>query len=147
MTPRAASRPGIDLIEIARVERALERRPRLAERLFHPGELAYAAARRRPGRHLAARFAAKEAAIKALDGPIAPRDIEVVDSRPPRLRLHDAAAEAAARQGIGLEVSLTHSREIAAAVVVATPGDRNEAQGGQEAGGGEGEEPAAASGG
>ena len=121
MSPRASSRPGIDLIEIARVERALERRAGLAERLFRPGELAYAAARRRPGRHLAARFAAKEAAIKALDGPIAPRDVEVVGSRPPRLRLHGAAARAAEGQGIGLEVSLTHSREIAAAVVVAAP--------------------------
>ncbi|HKQ18031.1 MAG TPA: 4'-phosphopantetheinyl transferase superfamily protein, partial [Solirubrobacterales bacterium] len=57
---------GIDLIEIDRVERALERRPRLAERLFRRGELAACANRARPGRHLAARFAAKEAAIKAL---------------------------------------------------------------------------------
>ncbi len=57
---------GIDLIEIERVERALERRPRLAERLFTDAELAYARDRARPGRHLAARFAAKEAAIKAL---------------------------------------------------------------------------------
>jgi holo-[acyl-carrier protein] synthase len=113
-------RPGIDLIEIARIERALERRPGLAERLFRPGELAYAADRRRPGRHLAARFAAKEAAIKALDGAAAPRDIEVVGSEPPTLRLHGSAAAVAARQGIGLEVSLTHSREIAAAVVLAT---------------------------
>ena len=115
------TRPGIDLIEIARIERALERRPGLAGRLFRPGELAYAAGRRRPGRHLAARFAAKEAAIKALDGPVAPRDVEVVGSRPPRLRLHDSAAAAAQRAGIELEVSLTHSRELAAAVVVSAP--------------------------
>ena len=53
---------GIDLLEIGRLERALERRPRLAERLFTDGELADARSRRRPGRHLAARFAAKEAA-------------------------------------------------------------------------------------
>jgi len=69
---------GIDLIEIDRVERALERRPRLAERLFRPGELAACADRARPGRHLAARFAAKEAAIKALGGGCGPRDVEVV---------------------------------------------------------------------
>lgn len=142
MSPRASSRPGIDLIEIARVERALERRAGLAERLFRPGELAYAATRRRPGRHLAGRFAAKEAAIKALDGPVAPREIEVVGSQPPRLRLHGAAARAADRQGIGLEVSLTHSREIAAAVVVASPRDPEESE---EGGGSEGAGPAGAS--
>jgi holo-[acyl-carrier protein] synthase len=139
LSPRASSRPGIDLIEIARVERALERRAGLAERLFRPGELAYAQARRRPGRHLAARFAAKEAAIKALDGPVAPRDVEVVGSQPPRLRLHGAAALAAERQGIGLEVSLTHSREIAAAVVVAAP------EGARATGGAPGAGPAGAS--
>ncbi len=57
---------GIDLLEIERLERALERRPRLAERLFTDGERAYAAARARPGQHLAARFCAKEAVAKAL---------------------------------------------------------------------------------
>ncbi len=69
---------GIDLIEIDRVERALERRPRLAERLFTPAELAYAHDRARPGRHLAARFAAKEAVIKALGRSVPPREIEIV---------------------------------------------------------------------
>jgi holo-[acyl-carrier protein] synthase len=125
--PRVVTRPGIDLIEIERIERALERRPRLAERLFRPGELAYAAAHRRPARHLAARFAAKEAAIKALGGEAAPRDIEVVGSRPPALLLHGPAAAAAERRGVSLEVSLTHSREVAAAVVVATPRGPDEA--------------------
>ena len=57
---------GIDLLEIDRLERALARRPRLAERLFTDGERAYAAARARPGQHLAARFCAKEAVAKAL---------------------------------------------------------------------------------
>jgi holo-[acyl-carrier protein] synthase len=110
---------GIDLLEISRLERALQRRPRLAARLFTESELAYANARRRPGRHLAARFAAKEAVIKALapaEG-IPPRQIEVQAGEPPSLRLHGAAAEAGS--GVELRVSLTHSREIAAAVVVA----------------------------
>src|SRR4051812_50004805 len=57
---------GIDLIEVDRLDRALERRPRLAERVFSEGELAYARSRKRPAMHLAARFAAKEAALKAL---------------------------------------------------------------------------------
>ena len=76
---------GIDLIEIERIERALERRPRLAQRLFTEGEREYAAARRRPGRHLAARFAAKEAVVKAMGlGPGTEiREIEVVAGTPP----------------------------------------------------------------
>jgi holo-[acyl-carrier protein] synthase len=115
-------RPGIDLIEIERLERALQRRPRLAGRLFTAAELAYARARRRPGRHLAARFAAKEAAIKALGGGVRPDEIEVVRSDgAPALRLHGAAAERARGLGVALGVSLTHSRETAAAVVVAGP--------------------------
>jgi holo-[acyl-carrier protein] synthase len=107
---------GIDLIEIERVERALQRRPRLAARLFTEGELAYARDRARPGRHLAARFAAKEAVIKALGQPLPPREIEVVGGRPPTLRLHGRAAEVAADSEIA--ISLTHSRETAAAVAV-----------------------------
>jgi holo-[acyl-carrier protein] synthase len=108
---------GIDLIEIERVERALERRPRLAERRFTPDELAYARGRARPGRHLAARFAAKEAVIKALGGGLPPRQIEVVSGEPPTVRLHGQAAEAAGDAEIA--ISLTHSRESAAAVAIA----------------------------
>jgi holo-[acyl-carrier protein] synthase len=111
---------GIDLIEIERVERALERRPGLERRLFREGEIEYSRSGPRPAKHFAARFAAKEAALKALGETVAPRDIEVVGSAPPRLRLHGRAAEAAERAGIRLEVSLTHSREIAGAVVMAT---------------------------
>jgi holo-[acyl-carrier protein] synthase len=108
---------GIDLIEIERIERALERRPRLAERLFTDGELAYARGRARPGRHLAARFAAKEAVIKALGAGVPPREIEVVGGKPPRLELHGRAAEAAG--GSEIAISLTHSRDTAAAIAVA----------------------------
>ena len=108
---------GIDLIEIERVERALERRPLLAERLFTPGELDYARSRARPGRHLAARFAAKEAVIKALGRGVPPRDIEVEAGEPPRILLHGRAAEVAGDTEIA--ISLTHSRESAAAVAIA----------------------------
>ena len=111
---------GIDLLEVDRLERALERHPRLAERVFTPGELDYSRARRRPARHLAARFAAKEAAVKALGtSDLGLREIEVVAGEPPTLRLHGRAAGAAAEQGVELKVSLTHSRDMAAAVVVA----------------------------
>ena len=122
MTPgSSAAALGIDLIEIERIERALAHRPRLARRLFRPGELAYAEGRSRPARHLAARFAAKEAAIKALGGGCAPIDVEVVGSEPPRLLLHGSARIAAESAGVTLAVSLTHSREVAGAVVLASP--------------------------
>ena len=115
---------GLDLIEIERVERALERRPGLADRLFTPAEREHAARMARPGRHLAARFAAKEAALKALGiGGLRMREVEVVGGgdEAPTLRLSGAAGAAARERGVNLEVSLTHSRELAAAVVVARP--------------------------
>jgi holo-[acyl-carrier protein] synthase len=109
---------GIDLIEIERVERALERRPRLAGRLFTPAELAYAREHARPGRHLAARFAAKEAVIKALGQGVPLSQIEVVSGEPPRVALHGRAAAAAGATEIA--ISLTHSNETAAAVAIAS---------------------------
>lgn len=110
---------GIDLLEIERMERALERHPRLAERVFTDGEREYAASRARPARHLAARFAAKEAVVKALGltGGFSLREIEVVAGEPPTVRLSGHAAEAAA--GRRVEISLTHSRDNAAAVAIA----------------------------
>jgi holo-[acyl-carrier protein] synthase len=113
---------GVDLLEIGRLERALERHPRLAERVFTSAELEYARKRRRPGRHLAARFAAKEAAVKALGvGPLGLGEVEVVAGTPPRLRLAGAADRAATAAALELEVSLSHSRETAVAVVIAVP--------------------------
>ena len=110
---------GIDLLEIDRLERALQRHPRLAERLFTDAEREYAAARARPGRHLAARFAAKEAVVKALglSGGFGLREIEVLAGEPPTVRLSGRAAEAAGDRRI--DISLTHSRDNAAAVAVA----------------------------
>jgi holo-[acyl-carrier protein] synthase len=110
---------GIDLLEIDRLERALERHPRLAARVFTDAEREYAAGRVRPGRHLAARFAAKEAVVKALglSAGFGFREIEVVAGEPPTVRLSGRAAEAAGDQRI--DISLTHSRENAAAIAVA----------------------------
>ncbi len=115
---------GLDLIEIERLERAIERRPRLAERIFSEAERSQAAERHRPGRHLAARFAAKEAALKALGlGGMRLHEVEVEGGadEPPRLLLSGEMAAEADRQGVRLEVSLTHSRELASAVVVTLP--------------------------
>ena len=115
---------GLDLIEIARLEAALERRPTLASRLFTEAEREFAGTGSRPGRHLAARFAAKEAALKALGiGGLRMHEVEVIGGgrEAPALRLSGSAARAADEQGVRLEVSLTHSRELAAAVVLALP--------------------------
>lgn len=112
---------GIDLLEIERLERALERRPRLAERLFTDAERAYAAARARPGQHLAARFCAKEAVAKALGlRSWSFRDIEVIPGEPPEVQLSGAAADRAVALGVTVSVSLTHTRGQAAAVAVAS---------------------------
>src|SRR5215210_1060283 len=88
---------GIDLLEIERLERALARRPRLAERLFTPAEIAYAEERARPARHLAVRFCAKEAVAKALGmRGFAFREVEVVATgAAPEIRLSGAAAQRA----------------------------------------------------
>src|SRR4051794_7520478 len=107
---------GIDLLEIERLERALERRPGLAERLFTADERAYAAERARPAQHLAARFCAKEAVAKALGLEAwSWQDIEVVHGpAQPTVRLHGKLAGLDAR----IDLSLTHSRTMAAAVAV-----------------------------
>ena len=116
----AATSVGIDLLEIERLERALDRRPRLAERLFTDGERSYAASRARPGQHLAARFCAKEAAAKALGLEAwSFRDVEVTTAGgPPEVTLHGAVAERAAALGVTVRISLTHTRTDAGAVAI-----------------------------
>jgi holo-[acyl-carrier protein] synthase len=113
---------GIDLLEIERLERALARRPRLAERLFTDAEREYAAARGRPAMHLAARFCAKEAVAKAL-GLVGwdPRDVEIVPTgAAPEVRLTGYPARRAGELGVAaVQVSLTHSKGMAGAVAVA----------------------------
>jgi len=111
---------GIDLLEIERLERALERRPRLARRLFTDAELAYAEARARPGQHLAARFCAKEAVAKALGlTGWSFTDVEVVATgAAPELRLSGTVAARAAELGGELAISLTHTDEVAGAVAI-----------------------------
>ena len=112
---------GIDLLEIERLERALARRPRLAERLFTEHERAYAAGRPRPAMHLAARFCAKEAVAKALElREWSWRDVEVLGGGdgPPEVRLSGAAEARAAELDARVAISLTHTRGMAAAVAV-----------------------------
>jgi holo-[acyl-carrier protein] synthase len=116
---------GIDLLEIERLEQALQRRPALAERLFTDGERAYAASRARPGQHLAARFCAKEAVAKALGLEAWDfRDVEVISAGgPPQVRLHGAVAARAAELAVALSISLTHTGREAGAVAIACGND------------------------
>jgi holo-[acyl-carrier protein] synthase len=116
---------GTDLVEIERFRLALRRTPRLPERLFSEAERAYAARRRDPTERLAARFAAKEAVMKAMGVglwrfPL--RDIEVVraTSGAPSVRLHGGAARLAAQRGVTeWRLTLTHTATLAQAIAVA----------------------------
>jgi holo-[acyl-carrier protein] synthase len=110
---------GIDVVEVARLTKALARTPSLAARLFTEGEREVA----RP-ESLAARFAAKEAVAKALGAPGGLRwtDAEVVqlESGRPVLKLHGGVAEEASAQGISTwHLSISHDGGVATAVVVA----------------------------
>ena len=117
---------GTDLAEIARIARSIERfGTRFTERVFTPGEIAYCMRKKGFAESFAARFAAKEAGAKALGTGIAHgvswQELEVRRelSGKPLLHLHGRAAELAANLGVTrISLSLTHSREMAMAVVV-----------------------------
>ena len=120
---------GIDLAEPDRLRAACERRPRLAERLFTPAELADCRGRHDPWPSMAARFAAKEAFVKALGTGLrqglAWKQIEVVRDAEgrPALALHGRAAELLAELGVaGSHLSLTHVDSLAMAQVILEDG-------------------------
>lgn len=124
---------GIDLIETERIEAALERHgARFLRRVFTDEEQAVCARRRQRTLCLAARFAAKEAVMKALGcgwGPVGWRDIEIERdvSGKPRVRLEGAAARVAKETGVDtIHISLTHIEATAAAYAVAWGGGQAE---------------------
>ena len=116
---------GVDLVEVGRMRTAVGRTPTLAARLFTPQERTYAEAVRDPAERFAVRFAAKEAAMKALGvglGAVDWHDIEVVrtDSGAPQLHVTGRALEVATDAGVARWlVTLTHTSSMAEAVVVA----------------------------
>nr|WP_245941689.1 holo-ACP synthase [Vallicoccus soli] len=109
---------GIDVVDVARFGQALERTPRLRERLFTEDE------RRLPLASLAARFAAKEALAKALGAPVGlawtDATVRREESGRPVLEVEGTVAARAAELGVrSWHVSLSHDAGIASAVVVA----------------------------
>ncbi len=116
---------GIDLVDIERFRRSLERTPSMRERLFTDAELAYVAPKADPVPSLAARFAAREAVMKALGlglGAFGFHEVwvERADSGAPSLVVTGRAKEHADAAGVTRwHVSLTHSDTTAAAHVLA----------------------------
>jgi holo-[acyl-carrier protein] synthase len=114
---------GTDLIEIERVRRSLDRYERFRDRCFTEAEQAYCDSRPNPAESYAGRFAGKEAVGKALGFGIARafawKDVEIVGRPKPSVRLSGRVARWAERVGAGeIDLSMTHSRELAQAVAV-----------------------------
>lgn len=118
-------RVGVDAVGVARLERIVRDDERRQATLFTERELAYCRGKRRCYEHMAARFAAKEAVLKAFGTGVSQRmrwtDVEVVNevSGRPRIRLNGAVASFAERHGLkDLDVSLTHTEDLAFAHAV-----------------------------
>jgi holo-[acyl-carrier protein] synthase len=125
--PPAVLGIGVDLVECDRFRLALERRPKMAERLFSDAEREYAFRHKEPVPRLAARFAVKEAVMKAMGVGLwkfAMRDVEVMrlPSGQPEVALHAKAAELAEQRGVGSWLlTITHTDSMAMAVAMALP--------------------------
>ena len=116
-------RVGLDVIEIARGARTLERYSSFRERCFTAEERAYCDGRPNPAQHYAARFAGKEAVGKALGFGVARafawQDVEIAGRPKPSVHLSGRAQDWARRVGAGpIDLSMSHSEDIAAAVCV-----------------------------
>jgi holo-[acyl-carrier protein] synthase len=117
---------GVDICEVPRIEAAIARHGRrFLERVYTEREIAYAESKANRYERYAARFAAKEAGMKALGtgwrGGIAWRDFEVANlpSGRPTLRFHGKAAEIAAKLGVAqVALSITHTKDQALAMVI-----------------------------
>jgi holo-[acyl-carrier protein] synthase len=118
-------RVGTDLIEIERIRRSLDRYAGFRDRCFTPAEQEYCDSRPNPAESYAGRFAGKEAVGKALGFGVARafawKEIEIVGRPKQSVKLSGRLAATAERAGISsIDVSMTHSRELAQAVAVAT---------------------------
>ena len=116
---------GVDMLEIARMERVIKRRPSFLKRVFTDEERAYCNSCARPAEHYAARFAAREAVLKALGTGFAEgigfKDVSVTNDEwgKPIAVLSGRAAEVAAERGVQeVALSLSHTRDVAVANAV-----------------------------
>jgi len=116
---------GIDIIEVLRIQKVMERDLGFREKIFTEGEIAYCEKMKNKYQNYAARFSAKEAFLKAIGTGwrfgIRFADIDVYhdDFGKPLIRLTGKAEELALRDGITkIHVSLSHLKEMAAAVVI-----------------------------
>jgi holo-[acyl-carrier protein] synthase len=115
---------GVDIVEVERIRAAVSHArtgERFRTRVFTPDEVAYCARRRNGHESFAARFAAKEAMMKALGRAYGWREIEVARADgPPAIRLHGRAQARADALGIRrISLSLSHTAEMAIAYVIA----------------------------
>ena len=112
---------GTDLIEIERIRRALERHAGFRERCFTEAERAYCDSKPNPAQHYAARFAGKEAVGKAIGVGVhfTWKEIEIAGRPKPGVRLSGKTRAWAERTAAGqIDLSMTHSKELAAAIAV-----------------------------
>ena len=128
MRPIPPPRVGVDLVDVAVFRERLEGKEALLGEVFGEAELSYCRSQARPWTHLAARFAVKEAALKALGtglaGAMRWHDVEVTrdEAGAPGLVFHGAAADVLARSGLRPgSVSLSHTRDHAVGVVLLLP--------------------------
>jgi holo-[acyl-carrier protein] synthase len=117
---------GVDIVGVERVARLLRENAEFEQEVFTADELAWCGARRRRLQHLAARFAAKEAVLKAIGSGVGKRmrwtDVEVVadGTERPAVRLHGEVARWAESRGLaGLDLSLAQTADVAVAQAVA----------------------------
>lgn len=116
-------RVGVDIVEIGRIRGIMDRHPEFTRRVFTPREIGYCERFSDPARHFAARFAAKEAAFKALSGRtrvLRFLDFEVdTEGGRPALRITGGTGEEMRGLRIGeISLSLSHERECAVAMVM-----------------------------
>ena len=115
---------GTDMVEISRIQKAIEKNPRFLQKVYTEKEIAYCQRKRNPWQSFAARFAAKEAVSKAMGtglGKIGLTDIEVLNqsSGQPQIILHGAAKVFATEHGfVRVHISLSHSEAYAIATAI-----------------------------
>jgi holo-[acyl-carrier protein] synthase len=116
---------GVDLVSIRRIEKIINRYPeRFLKRVFSPAELKYCFGNKASSASLAARFAAKEAVLKAIGcgiGPAGLAEVEIISGgdQQPQVELHGEAYRLACERGIsGFSVSITHEPPFACAIAV-----------------------------